>query len=69
MEDKALSYLHQDITVSLKEFKARFYAKSKFDSEITRPKNFLRSSASVHKRSIEMIASLRKKPEEYSEIK
>lgn len=62
LAEKEIASLHQQIIVSLKEFKEKFYNRGK-EEAATRPRNFLRSSAQMPKRGIEMIASLRKKAE------
>ncbi len=55
-----MSSLHQQIIVSLKEFKEKFYHPSK-DEPAFRSRNYLRSSEHIPKKGLEMIASLRKK--------
>lgn len=62
LAEKEMASLHQQIILSLKEFKDRFYNRSREEGP-PRSRNFLRSSAQMPKRGIEMIASLRKRAE------
>lgn len=62
LAEKEIASLHQQIIISLKEFKDKFYNRSREEGS-ARSRNFLRSSAQMPKRGIEMIASLRKKAE------
>lgn len=66
--EKEMASLHQQIIISLKEFKDKFYSRKK-EEATARSRNFLRSSAQMPKRGIEMIASLRKKAENLASTK
>ena len=67
LAEKEMASLHQQIILSLKEFKDKFYNRSR--EEGPRSRNFLRSSAQMPKRGIEMIASLRKRAEHLASTK
>ena len=54
-----MNNLHQNIIVSLKEFKDKFYHRERE----SKPRQSLQSSAQMPSKKLEMIASLRKKAE------
>jgi hypothetical protein len=58
-----MSNLHQQIIISLKEFKEKFYNRNKEETAF-RSRSYLRSSEQIPKKGLEMIASLRKKAED-----
>lgn len=67
--EKEITSLHQQIIISLKEFKDKFYKRNKEEETTFRARNFLRSSQQIPKRGIEMIASLRKKAQNLASLK